>query len=50
VLGPYGTSPSGALRLVAFGDEHRDLATWLLRPDGARQPLPIRTDGRFDAL
>jgi Tol biopolymer transport system component len=49
VLGLSGTSPSGALRLVAFGDEHRDLATWLLRPDGARHPLPIRTGGRFDA-
>jgi hypothetical protein len=93
LLGLYGTSTSGALRLVARGDEHRDLAAWLLRPDGvlvtrplpqlgiigsreefvltpdeqavviqesggglarialrARQPLPIRTSGRFDAL
>jgi hypothetical protein len=94
-LGLYGTSPSGALRLVALGNDRHPLEAWLVPPggrrlvrplpqlerigasdefvftpddqavviqesggtlarialsDGARQPLPITTEGRFDAL
>jgi hypothetical protein len=43
-LGLYGTSPSGAVRLVAAWCAHRRNSR------RARQPLPIRTDGPFDAL
>jgi hypothetical protein len=41
-LGLYGTSPSGALRLVAAGDDRHPLEAWLVLPDGRRtvRPLP----------
>ena len=41
-LGLYGTSPSGALRLVAAGDDRHPLEAWLVPPGGRRlvRPLP----------
>lgn len=41
-LGLYGTSPSGAVRLVAAGDDRHPLEAWLVPPRGRRlvRPLP----------